>query len=269
MPSPSPRTNGPNNRHLRDKMIEDVVNAQSSETLPGSESWSHRRGIPEQSAIAGLDELPIWIPPDDDDTSSIFSKGPTTSQASIQALCDHILDQTIVVTIGQFLKHSPTLRSTLARHFTDDRESELAQSPTNPTTTSISAAIAVDRQMPVVQITIEKTLVDNVLLDGGSGVNLMSNNLRKQLGLPQPKPSPYFLKMADQTRVQPVGLFNHLKITVHNIPYIIVVTVVEMADQQADYSMILGRPWLRDAKVEHDWGRNQITLGGPQAPIMS
>ena len=31
--------------------------------------------------------------------------------------------------------------------------------------------------------------------------------------------------------------------------------------------MILGRPWLRDAKVEHDWGRNQITLGGPQAPI--
>ena len=73
--------------------------------------------------------------------------------------------------------------------------------------------------------------------------------------------------MADQTRVQPVGLFNHLKITIHNIPYTIAVTIVEMADQQADYSMILGRPWLRDAKVEHDWGHNQITLGGPQASI--
>ena len=31
--------------------------------------------------------------------------------------------------------------------------------------------------------------------------------------------------------------------------------------------MILGRPWFRDAKVEHNWGHNQITLGGPQAPI--
>ena len=106
--------------------------------------------------------------------------------------------------------------------------------------------------MLVVQITIGKALVDNVLLDGGSGVNLMSNNLRKQLGLPQPKPSHYFFKMANQTRVQPVGLFNHFKISIHNIPYTIAVTVVEMADQQVDYSMILGCPWLRDAKVEHD-----------------
>ena len=80
------------NRHLRNKMIEDVVNAQSSETLPGPETWSHHCGIPEQSAVAGLDELPNWIPPDDDDTSSTFSKGPMTSQASTQALCDHILD---------------------------------------------------------------------------------------------------------------------------------------------------------------------------------
>ena len=174
-------------------MIEDVINAQSLETLPGPKTWNHRSGIPEQSAVAGLHEIPQWIPPDDDNTPSTFLKGSTTVQTSTQVLCDHILDQTIVVTIG-LLKHSPTLRSTLARRFTDDREPEPAQSPTNPTTISISAAVAVDRQMPVVQIAIGKTFVDNVLLDGGSGVNLMSNNLRKQLGLPQPKPSPYFLK---------------------------------------------------------------------------
>jgi len=26
------------------------------------------------------------------------------------------------------------------------------------------------------------------------------------------------------------------------------------------YSMLLGRPWLRDAKVVHDWGNNIITI---------
>jgi hypothetical protein len=28
------------------------------------------------------------------------------------------------------------------------------------------------------------------------------------------------------------------------------------------YSMLLGRPWLRDAKVSHDWGNNIIIIQG-------
>ncbi len=32
------------------------------------------------------------------------------------------------------------------------------------------------------------------------------------------------------------------------------------------YSMLLGRPWLRDAKVAHDWGSNIVTIQG-NAPI--
>jgi hypothetical protein len=30
----------------------------------------------------------------------------------------------------------------------------------------------------------------------------------------------------------------------------------------SSYSMLLGRPWLRDAKVVHDWGSNTITIQG-------
>ncbi len=26
--------------------------------------------------------------------------------------------------------------------------------------------------------------------------------------------------------------------------------------------MLLGRPWLRDAKVAHDWGSNNVTIKG-------
>jgi hypothetical protein len=28
----------------------------------------------------------------------------------------------------------------------------------------------------------------------------------------------------------------------------------------SSYFMLLGRPWLRDAKVFHDWGNNIITI---------
>ncbi len=30
----------------------------------------------------------------------------------------------------------------------------------------------------------------------------------------------------------------------------------------SSYSMLLGRPWLRDAKVAHDWGSNIVTIQG-------
>jgi hypothetical protein len=29
-----------------------------------------------------------------------------------------------------------------------------------------------------------------------------------------------------------------------------------------NYSMLLGRPWLKDVKVAHDWGSNIITIQG-------
>jgi hypothetical protein len=30
----------------------------------------------------------------------------------------------------------------------------------------------------------------------------------------------------------------------------------------SSYSMVLGKPWLRDVKVAHDWGNNIVTIQG-------
>jgi hypothetical protein len=37
------------------------------------------------------------------------------------------------------------------------------------------------------------------MLDGGLGVNIITKDLRKKLRSPIPKPTPYTLKMEDQT----------------------------------------------------------------------
>jgi len=57
-----------------------------------------------------------------------------------------------------------------------------------------------------------------VLLDGGSGVNIIMEKLRVQLGLSKPKLALYNLHMADQTMVKPLGLIKDFKILVHGIP---------------------------------------------------
>jgi hypothetical protein len=80
------------------------------------------------------------------------------------------------------------------------------------------------------------------------------------LGLPKPKPTPYNLKMVDQTTTKPMGLIKDLKIYVHGIPYIIIFIIFYNSVVDSSYSMLLGKPWLRDAKVAHDWGSNIVTI---------
>ncbi len=82
------------------------------------------------------------------------------------------------------------------------------------------------------------------------------------MGLPKPKPAPYNLRMVDQTTTKPMGLIRDLKIYVHGIPYITMFTILLNNLVDSSYSMLLGRPWLRDAKATHDWGSNTVTIEG-------
>jgi len=58
--------------------------------------------------------------------------------------------------------------------------------------------------------------------------------------------------MANQTIAKPLGLIRDLKIFVHSISYTITFIVINRFVLDSSYSMLLGRPWLRDAKVSHD-----------------
>jgi hypothetical protein len=82
------------------------------------------------------------------------------------------------------------------------------------------------------------------------------------LGLPKPKPAPYNLRIIDQTTTKPVGLIRDLKIYVHGIPYITTFTIFHNSVVDFSYSMLLGRPWLKDVKMARDWGSNNITIQG-------
>jgi hypothetical protein len=94
-----------------------------------------------------------------------------------------------------------------------------------------------------------------VLLDGGFGNNIIIKELRLRLGLPKPKPTPYNL-----TTTKPMGLIRDLKIYVHNIPCITKFTVFHNNVVDFSYSMLLGKPWLKDVQVAHDYGSNIITI---------
>ncbi len=55
--------------------------------------------------------------------------------------------------------------------------------------------IAIDNHMAVIQVQIRKNIIKDVLLDGGYGVNIITEQLKLRLVLPKFKLAPYNLRM--------------------------------------------------------------------------
>ena len=138
--------------------------------------------------------------------------------------------------------------------FVRSRLTEVMAPPSRTPTTEelIAATEAIDKHMPVISIYIGKNVVDDVLLDRGSEVNVITEEERRRLGLPKPSRAPFNQKMANGTIAKPTGLLRDVKIHIHGIPYIVTFTVIDCQTIKSDYSMLLSRPWLRNAKVIHD-----------------
>lgn len=58
-------------------------------------------------------------------------------------------------------------------------------------------AVAVDQNLPIFSVQIGTRTLDNILLDGGLGINVITEEVRAQSGLPKPQVAPYRLRMAD------------------------------------------------------------------------
>jgi hypothetical protein len=110
----------------------------------------------------------------------------------------------------------------------------------------------VDKYLPILPVTIGNGTLQNVLLDGAFGINMIKEE--EQLW--------YRLRMADQPVVELLGLIKNIKIHIHGIPYFISLTVIRNTEVNDAYSMLLGHPWLIDAKVNYDWGNNMVTIRG-------
>jgi Ethanolamine utilization protein EutJ (predicted chaperonin) len=54
-------------------------------------------------------------------------------------------------------------------------------------------SIVINPHMEVIPVHVEKNIMEDVLLDGGSCVNIIIEDLRKKLRLPIPKPTPLYL----------------------------------------------------------------------------
>ncbi|KAL3685683.1 hypothetical protein R1sor_003705 [Riccia sorocarpa] len=115
---------------------------------------------------------------------------------------------------------------------------------------------------PVLQVHIKGMRLPNILIDGGSGANVISAELYTKFKDVALHPAPFNLKMAYQRRVLPLGMVKDLPIRIKDMTFNIDDVVFPMEQTKSQVPMILGRPWLRHHNVRQEWDltKNYVEL---------
>ena len=99
-----------------------------------------------------------------------------------------------------------------------------------------------DDNVAKIKMMIAMQEVQGVILDGGSGVNVITKDLANKLGLKW-EPIPFNIRMADNRTIVPKGLIRHAKVKVGGMDYLVNLVVITMQTPTQDsYQVLLGRP---------------------------
>ena len=125
---------------------------------------------------------------------------------------------------------------------------------------AVAAVPVIDVRIPEITVEYKGVSIDQVLIDGGAGVNITTEATCRRMGWLDWEPAPFLVRMADQRRVRPLGLLKGVVIDVAGIQFVMSFVVLCMEDSIAEYNLLLGRPWLRQAKVRHNWEHNVMSI---------
>ena len=166
------------------------------------------------------------------------------------------------VTIGELLKENAFYRRQLRPLLTGKKR----KFKLPPTLVNLAAEEVEDLGAPDIEVQVAGCLIRKVPVDGGSGVNILIADTARALGFVNFEPTPKVLRMADQSRVFPIGKISNLSIIIGDKPFRLNFLVLEPATPST-FPMLLGRPWLYKAKVNTSWGDKTFTFGHPKTKI--
>jgi hypothetical protein len=108
-------------------------------------------------------------------------------------------------------------------------------------------------------VVVEGCTIPKVPVDGGSGVNLTQEDTAFDLGYTSFETTNQVLRMADQSRVLPVGRLSQVPTVIGEVTYLLNYVVIRVSSGQS-FPLLLGRPWLYLAGVLEDWEAREFVL---------
>ena len=116
-----------------------------------------------------------------------------------------------------------------------------------------------DERNPSIKVIIHGQEIENVIVDGGSGVNVINKTTCDKMGITKWEECPFWLRMADTSTVRPIVLFRQLDVVVGGHSFQISAVILHLEAPGA-YPLLLGRPWLKKANIKQNWNQNVLTF---------
>lgn len=212
----------------------------------------------EDEAPQEVPSNPMWQGPPIQEGDKIRGKEVVLHASKPYDLWADLHSMKANISIAQLLQLAPSAKKELKRRI------PLARRVRNKPQVAARVGVArrpSEKAYEVKAVEVEATIVDKVfprvLVDGGSGVNIMSLHTMEQLGLQVTEPSPYVINMANQTPKAPLGQIRGCKMSTGGEVYTMTFQVLRMHTSKNSFPLLLGRPWLRAANATVNWGGNK------------
>ena len=110
--------------------------------------------------------------------------------------------------------------------------------------------------------------MDEVILDLGSEVNVMTKQTWEQMGSPQLVRSPIHLRLANQQRVSPLGRLPQVPVDIDGVHSFADFEVIEIIGNSGPYPALLSIDWAIGSKAVIDLKRIQMTFEDAQIRVI-
>ena len=191
----------------------------------------------------------------DDTPVMIFP--PLIQKVDQYDILQDIKNQKANVTIGQLLHDNVNYQKQVREGWITRRKKRFKLPPIAVNFTAIE-----DYGAPDLSIDIDGCMVPRVLVDGGSGCNLMLESTAFDLGFTSFETTPQILRMADQSKVVPIGRLSAIPTKIGEAVYPMNYVILRV-NCGRPFPVLLGRPWLYAAEVLVDWGKREFIFGDP------
>lgn len=104
----------------------------------------------------------------------------------LEDIMQQLLESEYTFTLGEFFRIAPNLRQYVVAKIAPRRRIVIMLGPN-----LVIAFVVINPHMVVIKIQVGKNMVEDVLLDGGSNMNIMTKELQKWLRLLSLKLAPY------------------------------------------------------------------------------
>jgi hypothetical protein len=193
----------------------------------------------------------------------ILTDAAGTSNSGTEPDISDLAGIQITMTLEQLLRLVPRFREGLHRTLNGTVETPAIAIQL----TKVNERV-MDCECPSMEAIVGGQKIAGILIDGGSGVNVISMGTCRQLGITIWEPCKFWLRMANGSLVRPIGMIPDLEMVVQGHAFTISVVIMDLPHQDA-YPILLGRLWLRSARMKYDWPKNVLTFrrGGQKIRI--